>query len=181
MVTSFDGGKNFPQNVSRIVHKGWPGLQKKFVYEHLALLDKPGFVNFWQSEREGGKIVPGEKIRTSTTGEISADRVNGTTVDLYAEQKGIKALDVLKVDAEGYDDSVLHGANRSLASTLLFVYFEASPLRNEPIDCLVHAYTLVCAHACAHIYERAGRRRSTTWTLLASRAIWVVAGQDSSS
>ena len=50
---------------------------------------------------------------------ISLDRVDSvavTTVDRYAEANGIGRIDLLKLDVEGHELAVLHGASRMLAA-----------------------------------------------------------------
>jgi len=46
----------------------------------------------------------------------AVERVRTTTIDAYAAQKGLGAIGLLKIDAEGYDFAVLRGAERLLAS-----------------------------------------------------------------
>ena len=62
--------------------------------------------------------------------------VNATSIDEYMKEKGMSRVDILKVDAEGYDADVLRGARESLKTSLLAVIFEANPLEREVIQFL---------------------------------------------
>lgn len=42
------------------------------------------------------------------------EEINVDTVDLFCEQQGVDSIDLLKIDAEGFDLNVLRGAERSL-------------------------------------------------------------------
>jgi FkbM family methyltransferase len=128
-VTAFDGNKKFTDTVQALVREQWPRTAGKFYYNHVALLDKPGYVSFSQGETENGFIDPSGKDKSDLS-------VRGTTVDLYMEENGLATLDVLKVDAEGFDDSVLRGAHDALATSVRFLQFEANPLKIETIHML---------------------------------------------
>ena len=127
-VTAFDGNKKFPDTVQALVRERWPRTAGKFYYNHMALLDKPGYVSFSQPETEGGFISSGN--------DQSDMSVRGSTVDLYMRENGLVTLDVLKVDAEGFDDSVLRGAHDALTTSVRFVQYEANPLKIETVHML---------------------------------------------
>jgi hypothetical protein len=67
-----------------------------------------------------------------------------TTIDRFCSDRGINQIDVLKIDAEGFDFDVLKGASSMLAEQAIkFIYFEfndISPRRDAsggaltPID-----------------------------------------------
>jgi FkbM family methyltransferase len=128
-VTAFDGNRKFPDTLNSLIPEIWPKVAGKFFYNHMALLDKPGYISFSQPETEGGMI----DFSHTDQSDLS---VRGTTVDLYMQENGILTLDVLKVDAEGFDDLVLRGAKNALATSVQFVQFEANPLDIETIHFL---------------------------------------------
>lgn len=56
-----------------------------------------------------------------------------STVDAFCEANGIEAIDLLKIDTEGYDLHVLAGAARTLAAGLVrFVLVEAALADGDP-------------------------------------------------
>jgi FkbM family methyltransferase len=120
-VTAFDGNRKFPETLNVLVPEIWPQVAGKLTYHHTALLDRPGWVSFSQPETEAGAIDFSGNQRNDLS-------VWGNTVDLYMKENGLATLDVLKVDAEGFDDSVLRGAKQALKTSVLFVQFEANPL-----------------------------------------------------
>jgi FkbM family methyltransferase len=120
-VTAFDGNRKFPETLSALIPEIWPQVAGKLTYHHTALLDRPGWVSFSQPETEAGAIDFSGNERSDLS-------VWGNTVDLYMKENGLAKLDVLKVDAEGFDDSVLRGAKQALKMSVLFVQFEANPL-----------------------------------------------------
>jgi len=70
------------------------------------------------AEGEADFFSSGPGIGTNSLGPISGtcvERVRLTTIDTFLETNDIKRVDLLKIDAEGFDFSVLEGAVRSLA------------------------------------------------------------------
>jgi len=62
------------------------------------------------------------RFRTDATKQI---RVDCTTTDRFCSERGIKKIDVLKIDTEGFDLEVLKGATSMLARRAIkFIYFE---------------------------------------------------------
>jgi FkbM family methyltransferase len=58
-----------------------------------------------------------------------------TTVDAFCAQHAIHAIDLLKIDTEGFDLMVLHGAAGILKSGgVRFIYLECNDLQVEPHD-----------------------------------------------
>jgi hypothetical protein len=55
------------------------------------------------------------------TGHERSEKVPTTTVDAYVTRHGIGRIDLLKVDTEGHDMSVLHGARECLGAGLISV------------------------------------------------------------
>ena len=69
------------------------------------------------AEGEADFFSSGPGIGTNSLGPISGtcvERVRLTTIDKFLERNEINRVDLLKIDAEGFDCSVLEGAARSL-------------------------------------------------------------------
>ena len=74
-------------------------------------------------------------------------QVRCTTLDRFCSERGVKQIDVLKIDTEGFEFEVLKGASSMLAQQAIkFIYFEfndISPRRDAsggalvPIDRLI--------------------------------------------
>jgi FkbM family methyltransferase len=84
--------------------------------------------------------------------------VRCTTLDRFCSDRGIKQIDVLKIDTEGFDFDVLKGASSMLAQQAIkFIYFEfndISPRRDAsggaltPIDQFIrpHGYRFIATY-----------------------------------
>jgi len=58
-----------------------------------------------------------------------------TTIDLFCAAHSINAIDVLKIDTEGFDLNVLQGAQQLLQKgTIRFIYVECNDLQVDPTD-----------------------------------------------
>jgi FkbM family methyltransferase len=81
-----------------------------------------------------------------------------TTLDKFCSERGVKQIDVLKIDTEGFDFEVLKGASLMLAQQAIkFIYFEFNdicPRRDDsggalaPIDQLIrpHGYRFIATY-----------------------------------
>jgi FkbM family methyltransferase len=76
--------------------------------------------------REGSCLVSGEGVAATTTHGTGCVSAAMTTVDAFCRRNGIGAVSFLKIDTEGADLDVLHGASRQLnAQAVDFVQVEA--------------------------------------------------------
>lgn len=97
-----------------------PVMDPRIKLEPLALSDSEGECLFHDDASAQNSLAPIEY-----TGRTRSYPVKVTTVDLYAKRNGIGAIDLLKVDAEGYDLQVLEGASSLLANeAVAFLLFE---------------------------------------------------------
>jgi FkbM family methyltransferase len=77
----------------------------------VAASDRAGSATFWEQ--------PGAGVTSSLAGDFSSERavqreVQVETLDQLLDEQGVPTVDLLKVDAEGYDHHVLAGAQRRL-------------------------------------------------------------------
>jgi FkbM family methyltransferase len=78
-------------------------------------------------------LVPNAQFPTRFGYSAKEISVPCTTVDAFCKEKGINQIDLLKVDTEGGDLFVLHGARRMMEQARIrFVYVEFNTLRPEP-------------------------------------------------
>jgi hypothetical protein len=64
-------------------------------------------------------LVPDARYPTRHGLAASVEEVPVTTVDRYCEENGIARVDLLKVDAEGFDLAVVQGAGRMLGEAAI--------------------------------------------------------------
>jgi FkbM family methyltransferase len=91
-----------------------------------AMSDRPGVLELARGEAsyQSGVNATGERIE-----------VPSLTVDEYADAQGIERLGLLKIDTEGHEEAVLHGARRRLeagAIEFLVCECEFAPRPDEP-------------------------------------------------
>lgn len=106
-----------------------------------ALGDAEGTVNFFEEERAG----KGSSIVAGFSRAAGFERtVNLTTLDRLAEARGLTEIDLLKIDAEGYDLRVLRGASALLEGRRIGVaQFEYNRSWQLAGDTLFAAMTLL--------------------------------------
>jgi FkbM family methyltransferase len=99
----------------------------KEIYCHqLALGAKPGVAQIYLTEHSTMSSL----VRPDTP--LGEESVRITTVDDFAVEHHIERIDLLKVDAEGFDLEVLHGAERMLqAGDVAFVLAEVGFHRGD--------------------------------------------------
>ena len=87
------------------------GNQRGIEIVDAAVAAEPGEAKFFEEPGAGeaSSMVPGHAPAGS-----SARRVRVTTLDDELDTRGIERVDLMKVDAEGYDFEVLRGASTSL-------------------------------------------------------------------
>lgn len=102
----------------------------------LALADKNGVAAFYEYgiDGDGGSLrnslVPNARS-TVEFGYSSVERsVPCRTIDDFCRTEGVERIDLLKIDVEGFELSVLHGAERMLREGRIgFVYAEFNDLQ----------------------------------------------------
>jgi FkbM family methyltransferase len=83
-----------------------------------AVCDNIGSMDFYTEEGAGETSSLIAKHSGETARKIS---VKTTTIDDVVEKRGLKFVDFLKIDAEGYDLQVLRGAGKSLSAKVIGV------------------------------------------------------------
>jgi FkbM family methyltransferase len=109
--------------------------------DHYGATDRVECVQSAMGEIEGHVEMTASAISGQNTMRVSAKpssptvRVPVTTVDVFAAQRGIPRIDLLKIDTEGYELAVLRGAQRMLSTgSIRFVLAECefTPNSSEP-------------------------------------------------
>ena len=95
-------------------------------------------------------LLPNAQFAVRFGVEATQIEVRCTTLDRFCSDRGIKQIDVLKIDTEGFELDVLKGASSLLShQAIRFIYFEFNDigsLRNAtggalaPIDQLIRPY-----------------------------------------
>jgi len=83
-------------------------MESKVKLNTVALSDKEGFGHM--SRHEHCDLFVSELLDIST--EYDPGAVKVTTLDSYCAHNGVKAIDVIKIDVEGHEPSVIKGADR---------------------------------------------------------------------
>lgn len=91
------------------------------IFNHTAVGHKIGNVNFHPEYGSILKRMPkGEKWANLTHYTVNVPMI---TIDHYCEKHGIKSIDLLKIDVEGYDVHVIEGA-MSMLPNIKYIQFE---------------------------------------------------------
>jgi FkbM family methyltransferase len=85
------------------------------------------------------------------------DKITVTTLETFCTELGVNQIDVLKIDAQGYDLAVLRGGERLLREEVIpFIVVEASILpgdtTNQPLEA-INSYLASFGYAPAGIYD----------------------------
>lgn len=83
-----------------------------------AVADRPGRTTFYEEPAAGEQS---SLVRREAPESAIAHEVTVTTLDDALDARGVGLVDLLKIDAEGYDLHVLRGAERSLAAQAIAV------------------------------------------------------------
>jgi FkbM family methyltransferase len=106
-----------------------------------AVSDAPGEREFFI---EPGDAKTSSLARGATSSRSRTCVVRVATLDVATEQAGLKAIDFLKIDAEGYDLNVLEGAQGLLAAQCIkLLQFEYGPAWVHANNTLVTALSLL--------------------------------------
>ena len=124
-VFSFDGQFLHINNTRDTIYRHFPelhpntseytGLKSSWEYIHAAMVG-PSFENYTYGYFSSVTDESGA-LRKWKQGDIIPEKssiVPLLTVDQFVKNRGIKTVDVLKVDAEGMDDEVIKGAYKTL-------------------------------------------------------------------
>ncbi len=88
-----------------------------------ALADAPRTAKFVAPDADDPSSASGHILSEGNEGAASIE-VETSTLDLLLEQKQLARLDLIKIDAEGFDWPVLQGAERTVARYRPYVIFE---------------------------------------------------------
>lgn len=126
-VYSFDGQRTHFEEVSGTIRRHFPHLtptttpidksltsvKSTHEYIHAAMTDTiPTGVKFGYFKID--KTETGKLIKNQTTAQNGTDLVPLLTVDSFCQERKIRNVGVLKIDAEGSDDQVIAGATQTL-------------------------------------------------------------------
>ena len=78
--------------------------ETRIVLETMALSQAGGEALFYDSDSMSSSLAPGRSIQAESY------PVKVVTLDAYAREHGLEAIELLKIDAEGFDLDVLEGA-----------------------------------------------------------------------
>lgn len=126
-VYSIDGSSYLTGVLNKVITEefSYPTVKagKNWKYFNYAMSNKKGVARFTKQSKtvnpgfEGGHISSGV---SDTTEEVEM-----MTVESFLEMKGIKKIDILKIDTEGNDNKVIIGASTAIRETLGVFTFEA--------------------------------------------------------
>ena len=84
------------------------GSEARVAFEPMALSHTDGEAQFYDSDSMSSSLAPGRNV------QVESYPVRVTKLDTYAQEHDIDVIELLKIDAEGYDLDVLEGASRLL-------------------------------------------------------------------
>lgn len=113
-VYSFEPSPNSFETL-RSVYGGREGIH----LENLALGDRPGTLPFFVTRDYS---VNDSLLEPAWKAEATEIPVRVETLDEYCTAHGVQRIDFLKVDTQGYDLSVLHGARRMLTDQRVHIF-----------------------------------------------------------
>lgn len=88
-----------------------------------ALAEQQGVLNFVAPTADDPASASGHVV-TSAAAPANAIRVAASTLDVLAEEKKLDRIDLLKIDAEGFEWPILQGAERTIGRFRPAVIFE---------------------------------------------------------
>jgi FkbM family methyltransferase len=93
--------------------------------------DGPVTIEFNEAYPAGSFVDQGASASPSASVSASAEKVDGVALDSYVERAGLERIDLIKIDVEGFEPAVLHGAKATLARfrPMLIVECNVPPLR----------------------------------------------------
>lgn len=103
------------------------------------------------------------------TGETSAETVHIVTLDEEAEKFSFRNIDLLKIDAEGFETKVLVGAGALIARHRPYIFTESN--RPEQFDAL-HEALRALGYQCYWLLSRRARPNNY------NGAFWMIEGHD---
>ena len=128
-------------------------------FVNLALGSEIADKTMFEYDQSGlNSLLPNAQFAVRFGKEARQIQVRCTTLDRFCSERGVKQIDVLKIDTEGFDFEVLKGASSMLAQQAIkFIYFEfndISPRRDDlggalaPIDQLIrpHGYRFIATY-----------------------------------
>lgn len=147
MVRESTSGRPFAALAFEPSGSAFEALQRRFgadpsiVLSNVALGSVPGSLEFFEEPNAGrGSTLVADFMRTRGTTRT----VTVATLDDALRDAGWNRVDLLKIDAEGYDLQVLRGARESIASRSIgVIQFEYNRAWQLAGDTLRAAYTLL--------------------------------------
>lgn len=120
-------------NHSRILENLGNTNRSSVMVHKTAVADFEGVSEFRSFDDPGNNHLGAERSTPDVL--VGVQEVSVTTLDIFTERANIEKIDVLKIDAEGFDFSVLTGATRLLSNGNIAVIFvetaESQEERNE--------------------------------------------------
>ncbi len=109
---------------------GQVGSNKRILPINLALGESDGEVDFYDfGNSKINSMIPNSPYVQKFENKGTLIKVNCTTVDDYCDRNKLSGIDVLKIDTEGFDLSVLKGARRFLEERRIkFIWVEFNTL-----------------------------------------------------
>jgi FkbM family methyltransferase len=86
---------------------------KRIAFENQGLSSEPGELEFHDYQNMCNSLAPRKEMWGQT---LTIYKVPITTVDKFCAERGIDRINLMKIDAEGYDLSVLEGARELLTN-----------------------------------------------------------------
>lgn len=99
---------------------------------NFAVSDFNGMTDFYRCEDDAYNSL----IATPMEKVVSIDRVNVVTLDDFVKMNNIEKIDVIKIDAEGLDYSILKGAKRALKDFRPIIFAEMNILLMNKQHCI---------------------------------------------
>ena len=107
-------------------------LEARAILNPLALYSEPGEMDFFVHTGYHSAFDGFRDTNYALAGEPTRIKVPVTTLDLYVAEAGITHLDLVKIDVEGAELSVLQGAERTLRELRPRVLFEIGQQNLDP-------------------------------------------------
>jgi len=100
----------------------------------VALSNAPGLktLNDYGGKRHTNSLTSNARYAVRFNQKVAELQVTTNTIDRFSMDNSISTIDLLKIDTEGHDFSVIKGAERMFASnSVAFVYFEFNDFNQE--------------------------------------------------
>mmetsp|Transcript_24701 Transcript_24701/g.36407 ORF Transcript_24701/g.36407 Transcript_24701/m.36407 type:complete len:358 (+) Transcript_24701:549-1622(+) len=166
-VYAFDGQRGHVEDQRGTVYRHFPHLspstppsigdmKSTWEFTHAAVTDvvKPGenYGYFTTVTHEGGKLIKGVKQGEVPSG---AELVPLTTVDKFCSLRKLDRVDIIKIDAEGSDLSVIRGSFDTLKNRgVKMITYEYSNSQADEFSKMIHTLDTEFGFDCFHGTEK---------------------------